>query len=268
MPERSATFVDSSRRSPLNFFCLVFLLSLPFWLLGAFSSVQLLPGLPLSSFEWVCPVVAAAVLVYRENRIAGLIELLERSFDYKRIRTKAWYAPVIVLMPGVTFLAYGWMRLMGLPLPALQFSVPATIAMFLAFFVPAVCEELGWSAYAIDPMQDRWNALEAATLLGLVWAVWHYVPLVQAHRSMGWIAAWSLYTIASRVLIVWLYNNTGGSVFAAALYHDIGNLCWQLFPNHGSHWDPRFMGPIVALIAAIVTLVWGPQTLTRYRYAR
>jgi hypothetical protein len=53
-------------------------------------------------------------------------------------------------------------------------------------------------------------------------------------------------------------------VFAAALFHAIINLGWQLFPNQGSHWDPRFGAPIVVLAAAIVTFVWGPRTLVRY----
>ncbi len=159
------------------------------------------------------------------------------------------------------------MRLMGLPLPTPQFPVLAAPVMFLAFFVAALGEELGWSGYAIDPMQDRWNALQASILLGLVWATWHIVPLVQAHRSPAWIAWWCLFTVASRVLIVWLYNNTGKSVFAAALYHDISNVSWQLFPNYGSHYDPRISGLIIAFAAAIVTVVWGPRTLARYRNA-
>jgi membrane protease YdiL (CAAX protease family) len=48
-------------------------------------------------------------------------------------------------------------------------------------------EELGWSGYAIDLLQARWGALGAGILLGSVWAVWHFVPLAQVHRSPGWI---------------------------------------------------------------------------------
>ena len=106
--------------------------------------------------------------------------------------------------------------------------------MFVTFFVCALGEELGWSGYVIDPLQDRRSALQASVLLGLVWAAWHLVPLIQADRSPEWIGWWSLYTAASRILMTWLYNNTGKSVFAAALYHDMSNLSWQLFP------DPRF----------------------------
>jgi uncharacterized protein len=94
----------------------VFALSIPFWLIGAVTGLQLLPGLPVSSLMICGPLIAALILVYRENRTAGVTELLKRSFDYKRIRAKVWYAPIVLLMPGVMVLSYGLMRLMGSPL--------------------------------------------------------------------------------------------------------------------------------------------------------
>jgi hypothetical protein len=214
-----------------------------------------------------CPLIAALILVYGENKTAGVTELLKRSFDYKRIRAKVWYAPIVLLMPGVMVLTYALMRLMGSPLPTPQFPVLAPLVMFLAFFIGALGEELGWSGYVTDPMQDRWNALRASILLGLVWATWHIVPFVLVHRSPAWIAWQCLYTVATRVLFVWLYNNTGKSVFAAALFHTIGNVSIFLFPNYGSYYDPRVTGLIITFAAAIVTVVWGPRTLARYRNA-
>jgi CAAX protease family protein len=248
-------------RSPLTFFVLVLALSIPFWLAGAVSGLQLLPGLPVSSLMAFCPSLAASILVYRQSKAAGVTRLLKRSFDCRRIRAKIWYVPIVLLMPGVMILTYGLMRLTGRPLPTLQCPVLAAPVMFVALFIAALGEELGWSGYAIDPMQNRWNALQAAVLLGFVWAAWHIVPLVQAHRSLAWIAAWCVLTVASRVLVVWLYNNTGKSVFAASLYHAVGNISWLLFPNYGSHYDPRISCPIVALAATIVAMVWGPRTL-------
>ena len=44
-------------------------------------------------------------------------------------------------------------------------------------------------------------------------------------------------------LIVWLCNNTGQSVFAAALFHATLNLTWMLFPVYGSHFDMRLWRP-------------------------
>jgi hypothetical protein len=257
----------TERRSPLKFFLLVFALSMPLWLIGAVASLQLLPGLPVSSLMAFCPLIAASILVYREGKLTDVIELLKRSFDYRRIRAKVWYVPTVFLMPGIAVLAYGLMRWLHFPLPAPQFSVLSTLGMFLAFFVAAIGEEVGWTGYAIDPMQDRWNALRASILLGVVWAAWHIVPFVQADRSPTWIAWQCLTLAASRVLLVWLYNNTGKSVFAVALCHAMINVSWQLFPIHGSHYDPRITGLITALAAVIVTVVWGPRTLARNRKA-
>jgi membrane protease YdiL (CAAX protease family) len=252
----------TERRSPLKFFLLVFALSIPLWLIGAVTPLQLLPGLPVGSLNVFCPLIAASILVYREDKTTGVTELLKRSFDYRRIRAKVWYVPTVLLNPGIAVLAYGLMRLVRLPLPAPQFLVLAALVMFLASFIAALGEELGWSGYVIDTMQDRWNALQASILLGLVWATWHIVPLVQAQRSPTWIAWWCLSTVALRVLIVWLYNNTGKSVFAAALFHAISNVSTLLFPEY---YDPRITGLITAFAAAIVTVVWGPRTLARYR---
>jgi hypothetical protein len=90
---------------------------------------------------------------------------------------------------------------------------------------------------------------------------------MQAHPASVWIAWWSLGTVSLRVLTTWLYNNTGRSVFAAALFHAMCNLGWMLFPVYGSHYDPRFVAPILVAAATIVTLIWGPRTLTGCRSA-
>jgi len=255
--------MKSLGRSPLKFFLLVFTLSIPLWLIGAFTSVQLLPGLPVSSLMAFCPMIAASILIYREGKTAGVIELLKRSFDYKRIRAKVWYALIILLMPGIAILAYGLMQLLQFPLPSPELNVLSTLVMFFVFLIAALGEEIGWTGYAIDPMQDRWSALQASILLGMIWAVWHIVPFAQADRSLTWIAWQCLTLVAARVLLIWLYNNTGRSVFAVALCHATINVSWQLFPNHGSHYDPRITGLITAFAAVLVTFAWGSQTLTR-----
>jgi len=253
------------KRSPVVFFMLVYVLSLPFWAVGSLASFQLLPGLPVAALMFVCPVTAALILVYRENRTAGVKALLRRSLDFGRIQSKIWYAPMLLIMPGVMIGSFFAMRWTGIPVPAPQVSILSVLGLSLVFLVAGVCEELGWSGYATDPLQDRFTALQSALLLGVVWAVWHVVPYLKAHRSWEWIAWYSLFTVASRVLIVWIYDNTGGSVFAAAVFHATVNVTWQLFPISGSYFDPRVSGLLVAAAAVVVIVVWGPKTLTRHR---
>ena len=252
-------------RSALTFFGLTFALSIPFWIAGAVTNIQLLPAIPVSALGLVCMVGAASILVYRENGLTGVRALLERSFDFNRVTAKIWYLPTILLMPCVMVSSYVVMRLMGVELPAPQVSFVATLILCVVFFIAALGEELGWSGYAIDGLQDRFGALGGALLLGVVWVVWHLIPLLSVQRSLTWIAWWSLSTVAYRVIITWLYNNTGRSVFIAAVFHATINVTYFLFPIQGSYYDPRVTGLIVAFVAAIIAFAFGPRTLTRAR---
>ncbi|MEV0353493.1 CPBP family intramembrane glutamic endopeptidase [Nonomuraea sp. NPDC050680] len=255
-----------SRKSPLTFFALVFLLTIPFLAFHVVSQAQILPGLPLAAFAIVCPVVAAMILEYRRGGPASVGALLRRSFDFRRIKAKGWYVPVLVLYPAVLVVSFVYLRLSGTYVPAPQISVVSALALGAGFLVGAFCEELGWSGYAVESLQERWGAPGAALIVGTVWAVWHWAALLQAHRSVSWIAWWSLATVAARVIMVWLYNNTGRSVFTMALFHMILNLGWQLFPIQGSYFDQPSVAVIMAVVAIVIAVLWEPGTLERTRF--
>ncbi len=246
---------------PWKFFLLVFLLSIPFWAVGGLSGLQLLPALPISALSVICVAAAAAVLVYRESGWTGVKAWLKRCGNFRRAKVKIWLIPAVLLMPVIMTLSFLIMRLEGVPLPAPSFSVVKVLALFAAFLIGALAEELGWTGYAIDPLQERWHAWGAALIIGVVWAVMHVIPLMEARRTLGYIAWWSLGTVAYRFIIVWLYNNAGSSVFVAALFHAMVNLTWQLFPVNGSYYDPRVTGLIAAGTAALIVIVWGPERL-------
>jgi uncharacterized protein len=176
-------------------FALVFVFSIPFWLLGGITDLQLMPGLSVSALAGFAPIAAALVLVRRDTKSEGVLALLKRSFDFKRIKSKHWLAPVLLLMPTVSLAVYGLMRWMEIPLPAAQFHLFSALLMFIAFFVGGLGEELGWTGYALDPMQERWGALGASLLLGLVGILWHLTPLLLMGRSPAWIAWWCLYAL-------------------------------------------------------------------------
>lgn len=247
----------SSSRSPLVFCLLVFVVSVPLWAIGGWSGIEFVPGLPLAAIGVVCPALAAVLLVSREGGSAGVWALLRQAFDYRRI-PMTWYAPIALVMPGSLLVSYGIKLAMGGTVPPPQVPIPAALLLSAGFLLGGLCEELGWSGYATEPLQARWQALPAALFLGAVWAVWHYVPLVQVGRSPTWIAWWTLFTVALRVLLVWIYNNTAQSVFAAALFHAVSNVCTVLFPA-----DFQILGPVVAVEAVVVTVFWGQRTLTR-----
>ncbi len=268
----------SLKRSPLQFFVLVFALSLLIWLLGPLAehfSLEL-PAIPFGGASQLsvdvivgdfCPLIAAFILVYREEKRGGISRFLKRVFDLKRIRHKIWYVPIIFLYPLIYVLTYGVMLFLGRPLPAPSIPLLLLPILFVAFFLEAVGEEGGWTGYATDPLQDRWGALKAGFLLGLVWAIWHLIPAIQDHETLTFIAWHSLDFVAGRILYVWLYNKTGKCLFATIVFHDMANVGYVLFPVHGSLYDPAIGGSITAVIAVIVTFLWGTKTLARYRYA-
>ena len=265
--------MSARRRSPWIFFLLVFVLSVPFWLAGPLAD-QLLQkaipiDLPLSALQAVNPLIAASILVYGENGSEGVKRLLRRALDYGRIKRKVWYVPILCLWPTTMVLAYGSMYLAGAPLPDdPRFPMLILPLLFVVFLVSATVEQVGWQGYAIDRLQGRWNALEAGIIVGVVWAIWHVVPLMELRQTPTWIAWQCLGMVPFRILIVWIYNNTGRSVFAAIVFQATANVSQFSFPNYGSHYDPFIVGLILTFMAAIVTFVWGPETLARYRCAR
>lgn len=261
----------SRKRSPWTFFLLVFILSIPFGVLGAFSDLsfpkQLGLNIPISGLMLVCPFSAAVILVYREEKLAGVTRLLKRILDLKRIRRKRWYLPNFLLMPLVMLFSYGVMTLLGVPLYEPHLSVRIFLMipiLFIAFFIGAIGEELGWTGYAIDPLQARWSALGGALIIGSVWALWHTITYIEAHNAPTWTVAQALGTIALRIFIVWLYNNTGKSLFAAISFHAMVNVSESLF---GPQYNPVISASVMAAIAVIIIVLWGPKTLARFRYA-
>ena len=79
---------ESSERSPLIFFILVFALSIPFWVLNIIFPMNLpVDNLPVTDIgATFVPLIAASILVYREEKFRGVRKLWKRAFDYKRIK--------------------------------------------------------------------------------------------------------------------------------------------------------------------------------------
>jgi uncharacterized protein len=257
----------SQGKLPLDFFGLVLVLMIPFWLFGG-NKLPIPMDLPVSALGFVTPLLVAVILSYRRGGSDGVKTLFRKVWEYPRNKSKVWYLPILLFNPVIMVLSYAVMRLAGLPLPDPQIPWFMTPVFFLLFFMAAIGEELGWMGYAFDPMQDRWGALKASLILGLAWGLFHLIPDIQNGHAANWILWQRLGTVATRVLIVWLYNNTGKSVLAAILFHAMSNVSWVLFPNYGSHYDPFITSMIIFLVAGIVIFAWGPKTLAHYRFAR
>lgn len=259
---------SQNNNSPIKFFLLVLMLSIPFWILGALvrDFTELLPiKLPISALMTFCPLLAAVILVYRERKSQGVKELLKLSFDFKK--NKKWYIAIVLLMPAIALLSYWYVKTTGVLLPLPPLSLLSICIFFIAYFIGAIGEEVGWSGYLIDPLQNRYSALKASIIVGVVWAIWHIIPWSQAHQTTAWIVWQSIATVFLRIVMVWLFNNTGKSVFAMVLFHTTINISPYLIPNYGSNYNPFILAILLIMITIAIVYLWGAKTLSRFRYS-
>lgn len=260
------------RKSPLKVFVLVFVLATPFWLLNAIVGNIGSLKVPVTDLALAfVPLTAATILVYREEGFAGVNSLLKRIFDYKKINKKIWYLPLIFLVPLIYLVLITIMRLTGNYSVADNHIIRLPLLLII-FFALAAGEETGWMGYAIDPMQDRWGAIVASIILAIPWWLGHFPSIIHIGGTRADLTWWLLGALAIRILIVWLYNNTGKSLFVAILFHTLINVGRSVsYPTVGSHYNPTYqsVGYLIFSIAAlIVTILWDSKTLTRFRYAR
>lgn len=239
-----------------KYFILVILLSIPFWLLGAlFDLTKYIPiQLPISALMFFCPMLAAFILTSKNGEKGDLKLLLNRIFDFNKIRNKWWLLLAILLIPALMYLTYLIMILFHVDMPKPEIKLSTTLIFAFLFFIGSIGEETGWTGFVTGPLQQRFGALNASILLGTVWAVWHIIPYIQTHRNATWIVWQCLGTVALRIIMVWIYNNSNKSLFAVIVCHTSINMSENLFPYNGSHYNPFYFGIILIITAAIVSI--------------
>ena len=266
------TITPPTEKSPVAFFVLTFLLSLPFYILNALAYLNVVfepeMGALYVSLFTLTPIASASILTFRKYGWDGVKKLLGRILDFRRIAEKKWYATILLLVPLIFLLSLGVMVLTGASIPVGLTPAVALPAVFLFFFVLAAGEEVGWMGYAFEPMQARGGALKASLALGVIWAVWH-VPFFVFMMPDPLILLAQVFTlVGTRVLAAWIFNNTGRSVFAVILFHAADNAALVTLPEIQaiSPWAAVVHSGFVLAAAAVVTLLWGPATLARFKF--
>ena len=263
----------SADNSLVTFFALTFLLSLPFYILSALAYLSIIgnpdTGPIYIALFTITPIASASILTFRRHGSLGLKELLWKTFDFKRITKKRWYIAIFLLSPFIFLLSLMWVVLSGaLATPALA-PLGALPAVFLFFFLLAAGEEVGWMGYAYEPMQSQVSALRASLVLGLIWALWHFPFFVFMMPDPLVLIPQILSLVGIRILIVWIFNNTGKSVFATIMFHAVDNTALVTFPEIMAvkPWGPAVYCGLVMIVAIVVILLWGWRSLARYRFA-
>ncbi|MEX2130641.1 MAG: CPBP family glutamic-type intramembrane protease [Pseudohongiellaceae bacterium] len=204
----------------------------------------------------ICPAIVGAFLAWRTHGTSAVRAFFRSAVHFVDMRLWVWLVavgtmPLVMFVSGVILFGLGE----SLPAPEIRFG--QTVVLFALFFLAATAEELGWTGYVTLPLVQKQGMIVAGLVIGGVAAIWHVIPLLQVERSYSWIAWWTIGTVCRRILIVWLYVKGGQRVFAASLFHAMGNVSWMLFPVMGSHYDPVSTAIILLVPVLLVASISG-----------
>ena len=95
-------------------------------------------------------------------------------------------------------------------------------AALLSTTIVGLFEEVGWRGCALPGLQRRQDALWAALVLGVIWALWHLPELISdpGQRPPLQFFVWIL---AESVILAWLYNSTNSSLPIVIICHGAVN---------------------------------------------
>jgi uncharacterized protein len=205
------------------------------------SAVALVPVLTrrdilpfdLALYDSLAPIFGVAlpafIVVAATGGRNGVRDLARRCLRW-RVSLR-WYlfaflsVPVAVLLcAGAVFgralldvLVERWTLLFTAVLPQLVFLI--------LFFI--VAEEVGWMGFLQARLQDKYGPLKASVIVTLPFALYHLptlmvengLGLARLHIALGFLGILAVLQMFGRIVIMWLYNNTGYSVLLVGLFH-------------------------------------------------
>jgi membrane protease YdiL (CAAX protease family) len=212
------------------------------------------------------PSLLAIFLTWKKEGLSGL-RLLGRRIVQINLGWR-WYVFTFLIVIAGTAGQLTINKLLGNNFNGVLFL--AQLGSFLPLLILGpLSEEIGWRGYALGRLQTRWDALTSSLIVGLVWALWHLPLFMMVGTSqhelgipfIGFLVGF----MASSIFYTWLYNNTKQSLWSAILLHWLFTYAAQVLSS-GVIRSPLYNWleylPYVTM-AAIVVLIWKPQTMSR-----
>ena len=214
------------------------------------------------------PLIAAVIVAIKREGRAGLRGLLA-SMIRVRFKTR-WYLVALLLLPaivgGAQLIAWG----LGEDVPMSEaFANPISIPfafVWIFFLGGPLQEEAGWRGTATGPIQQRLGAVGASMVTGVFWGLWHlplfYMPRADIYYNQP---IWGLMisTVLLSVLLTWVYQNTGKSLFAVMLMHTTWNWSNYLFTTLQTDLGGLAFFGLMAGTIGFVVLRYGAKDLRR-----
>lgn len=175
------------------------------------------------------PAIAGLLMTAIIGGREGLRDLRDRLFKW-RIGLK-WYAialltaPIIVTPLLFIFSLYSPVFLPGIVTSSDKVAAIMT-GIVTGILFGGLMEELGWTGFAVPVLLKRFSAFKTGLIVGILHGVWHFPVkiLISGPLGLSPFLAIDLITAvvnltAWRILMVWIFNRTGGSLLATMLMH-------------------------------------------------
>jgi uncharacterized protein len=249
----------AARHDLLLYFTLAYLLSWALWPLVILNPTSS----PLVPFGPLIAAVIVSLLAGGPKELWALLRQLTRWRVHRIWYLIALFGPfVVAVIAAALAVATGApMRRSGAytDLGAVSFTLLSTMVLVGLF------EEVGWRGFALPRLQRRLDALWAALLLGVIWALWHLPELISDPTRQRPPLQFVVWTLALSVILAWLYNSTNGSLLIVIICHGAidtaGRYMLPEFSNQGYQVVWWFMVGLYVVIAVIVVFVAGPKRL-------
>jgi membrane protease YdiL (CAAX protease family) len=212
------------------------------------------------------PSLLGILLTWKKEGLPGLRILGQRILQFKL--GWHWYMFTFLIVIAGTVGQITINGLLGNTFNATLFITKLGIFLPLLILGP-LSEEIGWRGYALPRLQTRWNALTSSLIVGVIWGLWHLPLFMMVGTSqhelglsfIGFLIGMSV----NSLFYTWLYNNTKQSLWSAILFHWLWTYATTVVIS-GVIRSPLYNWleclPYV-IMAAIVVLIWKPQTLSR-----
>lgn len=228
------------------------------------ESLELIDGLHMAIPMIAGPCLAGILMTYLVDGRRGLRDLFSRMGKW-RVNLR-WYAAALLIFPALILAVLFTLNFLvsGNYYPSfVTFGIMA--GLFAGFF-----EEIGWTGFAYPKMQSKFGTLKAALVLGLLHGVWHIVAgyLGEGETYGGYwlprfIVMWIFAMTAMRVILVWIYSNTGSLLLAQLTHASSTGFLVILGPSPISPANETFWWAIYAgvlwMVAFIILVKYGDQ---------
>lgn len=245
----------------INYFIIVLLCSIPFYALNWLYTSPVFLNLPLSFLMIVVPCLVAGYKIYQNDGKDGIIKWLTSSWDIHKVKHSFFLLMAFLIMPLIFTAASYFHNGSFHFLQIFQNPLFPSLLTFLAFYLGAIFEELGWTSYATPLIQKRLGIFKAGLLIGFFWGAWHILPYFSQGRSFIDIIALILCTISYRIIMGYLYAYSGQATITGILFHTMINFYPEILP----HGYDSFNFISVAILSWIIA---GVFVFTEHRLKR